>query len=190
MDPPGLIWKGAENLAHTEIRFPDRPPRSESLYRLCYLGAPWEFRTRAFVVVSVTIPSNVTFIWIIYPNIWQHLHWVKTDTWIVLNGFKALDMQPKWVQVSRNADFLPFKCFIGSELIRLPLIRFVTLIAVPKFAVVRKPQKTLKISFSRLKELSKVYDNMDYCVCFEYTLYVLTMRHIKWKCYARDFGIG
>lgn len=91
---------------------------------------------------------------------------------------------------SSEADLLPFKYFIGSDLIRLPLIRFFTLIAVPKFAVVRKPQKTLNSSFSRLKELSKVYDNMDYCVCFENTLYVSTMRHIKWKCYARDFGIG
>ena len=29
---------GAENLAHTGIRFPDRPARSESLYRLSYPG--------------------------------------------------------------------------------------------------------------------------------------------------------
>ena len=35
---PGLIWAGAENLATTGIRFPDRPARSESLYRLSYPG--------------------------------------------------------------------------------------------------------------------------------------------------------
>jgi hypothetical protein len=62
---------------------------------------------------------------------------------------------------SSEADLLPFKYFIGSELIRLPLIRFFILIAVTKFAVVRKSQKTLNISFSRLKELLKMYDNMD-----------------------------
>jgi hypothetical protein len=35
---PGLVWKGAENLAPTGIRSPDRPRRSESLYRLSYNG--------------------------------------------------------------------------------------------------------------------------------------------------------
>jgi len=35
---PGPVWKGAENLALTGIRSPDRPGRSESLYRLSYRG--------------------------------------------------------------------------------------------------------------------------------------------------------
>ena len=34
----GPVWTGAENLAHTWIRSPDRPARSESLYRLSYSG--------------------------------------------------------------------------------------------------------------------------------------------------------
>ena len=33
---PGLVWTGAENLAPTGIRSPDRPTRSQSLYRLRY----------------------------------------------------------------------------------------------------------------------------------------------------------
>ena len=33
---PGPVWTGAENLAPTGIRSPDRPARSESLYGLCY----------------------------------------------------------------------------------------------------------------------------------------------------------
>jgi len=33
---PGLVWTDAENLSRTGIRFPDRPARSESLYRLRY----------------------------------------------------------------------------------------------------------------------------------------------------------
>ena len=33
---PGPVWKGAENLAPTGIRPPDRPARSQSLYRLSY----------------------------------------------------------------------------------------------------------------------------------------------------------
>jgi hypothetical protein len=37
---PGTVWAGAENLVFTGIRSPDRPARSESLYRLSYPG-PW-----------------------------------------------------------------------------------------------------------------------------------------------------
>ena len=33
---PGSIWMGAENVAPTGIRSPDRPARSKSLYRLSY----------------------------------------------------------------------------------------------------------------------------------------------------------
>jgi hypothetical protein len=33
------VWTGAENLAPNGIRSPDRPPRSESLYRLPYPGS-------------------------------------------------------------------------------------------------------------------------------------------------------
>ena len=33
---PGPVWTGAEDLAPTGIRSPDRPARSESLYRLSY----------------------------------------------------------------------------------------------------------------------------------------------------------
>ena len=36
--PPGPVRTGAENLAPTGIRSPDRPARSESLYRLSYPG--------------------------------------------------------------------------------------------------------------------------------------------------------
>jgi len=33
---PGPVWTGAENIAQTGIRSPDRPARSQSLYRLRY----------------------------------------------------------------------------------------------------------------------------------------------------------
>jgi hypothetical protein len=33
---PGPVWKGEENLAPTGIRSPDRPVRSQSLYRMSY----------------------------------------------------------------------------------------------------------------------------------------------------------
>ena len=35
---PGQVWAGAENLAYTKIRSPDRPVRSKSLHRLRYSG--------------------------------------------------------------------------------------------------------------------------------------------------------
>jgi len=35
-DHPGQVWMGAEDLAPTGIRSPNRPARSESLYRLRY----------------------------------------------------------------------------------------------------------------------------------------------------------
>ena len=37
---PGPVWTGSESLASTGIRSPDRPARSESLYRLRYPGRP------------------------------------------------------------------------------------------------------------------------------------------------------
>jgi hypothetical protein len=37
----GPVCTGAENLALTRIRFPDRPARSESLYRLRYPDPRW-----------------------------------------------------------------------------------------------------------------------------------------------------
>ena len=39
----GPVSTGAENLAPTGIRSPDRPARSESLYRLSYRGPPSSF---------------------------------------------------------------------------------------------------------------------------------------------------
>jgi len=33
---PGPVWTGAENIANTGIRSPDRPARSKSLYYLRY----------------------------------------------------------------------------------------------------------------------------------------------------------
>ena len=38
---PGPVWMGAENIAPTGIQSPDRPVRSESLYRLSYPGPYW-----------------------------------------------------------------------------------------------------------------------------------------------------
>jgi hypothetical protein len=48
---PGPVWKGAENVAPTGIRFPDRQARSESLYRLSYRGP------HTFLIINInTVP--------------------------------------------------------------------------------------------------------------------------------------
>ena len=47
---PGPVWMGAQNLAPTGVRSPDRPVRSESLYRLRYHGLE--------VTVTDSLPRN------------------------------------------------------------------------------------------------------------------------------------
>ena len=65
---PWPVWTGAENLALTGIRSPDRPACSESLYRLRYPGPHieikwWEFSPLHFLpfivipVVAATISA-------------------------------------------------------------------------------------------------------------------------------------
>ena len=38
------VWTGEENLAHIGIRSPDRPARSQSLYRLSYRAHMYVFK--------------------------------------------------------------------------------------------------------------------------------------------------
>ena len=47
---PGPVWTGAENLAATGIRSPDRPARSQSLYRLRYPAHTIRFNIQKFYV--------------------------------------------------------------------------------------------------------------------------------------------
>ena len=55
---PGTVWTGTENFASIEIRFPDRPARSQSLYRLSY-------RANAIVITKpqINAAKNVT-VWL------------------------------------------------------------------------------------------------------------------------------
>ena len=54
---PGPVWTGAENLAPTGIRSPDRPARSQSLYRLSYpahtLVMDWLYNKRCKNILSL-----------------------------------------------------------------------------------------------------------------------------------------
>jgi hypothetical protein len=55
---PRTVWTAAENLAPTGIRSPDRPARSESLYRLRYPG-PLMFSYSDFYICDVNYPAIV-----------------------------------------------------------------------------------------------------------------------------------
>ena len=52
---PGPVWTGVENLAPTGIRSPDRPARSESLYRLSYPGPLFFFARTIFMFPTIAI---------------------------------------------------------------------------------------------------------------------------------------
>ena len=51
---PGPVWRGAENLALTGILSPDRPARSELVYRLSYPGPPPK-KIIIFIILNIFI---------------------------------------------------------------------------------------------------------------------------------------
>ena len=68
---PGPVWTGAENLASIGIRSPDRPARSESLYRLSYPGPnTWETEHNMFE----KIPCYRVLYWVMSIAYYQGPH--------------------------------------------------------------------------------------------------------------------
>ena len=55
------VWTGVENLAHSGIRSPDRPARSESLYRLRYPGPLKSTAAKSAAVANVSSRYIVQF---------------------------------------------------------------------------------------------------------------------------------
>jgi len=55
----GPVWTAAKNLASTGIRSPDRPARSQSLYRLSYLAHYLGLNTH-FMTYSLVLQQNCT----------------------------------------------------------------------------------------------------------------------------------
>jgi hypothetical protein len=58
------VWTGAENLACNGIRSPNRPARSESLYRLSYPSPPYRKISQQNLSAAKLLPA-ITFL-IIY----------------------------------------------------------------------------------------------------------------------------
>jgi hypothetical protein len=54
---PGPVWTGAENLAPTGIRSPDRPARSKSLYRLSYPV----IKASTFIIKDTCVDENCLY---------------------------------------------------------------------------------------------------------------------------------
>jgi len=52
---PGPVWTGAENLASTGIRSPDRPAHSQSLYRLRYQAHTFQRLGNKFTCILLNI---------------------------------------------------------------------------------------------------------------------------------------
>ena len=66
---PGPVWKGAENLASTGIRSPDRPARSHD----CILGeevVPWLPAMYALHIQDAIKYADISVNWV-WRNIWQ-----------------------------------------------------------------------------------------------------------------------
>ena len=83
--PQGPVWTDAENLTATGIRSPDRPARSQSLYRLSY---------PAHISKCSSTYLTVTFIKL-FPS------WLYRDSSDIKNGYSKQEMcqptQTHWV---------------------------------------------------------------------------------------------
>ena len=96
---PGLVWTCAENFAPTGIRSPDRPARSQSLYRLSYqahlqlrysnqknfLTVTLRVAGRLLIWASKTTKDQIYFVWILglftSGILWNTNFSVPADKW-------------------------------------------------------------------------------------------------------------
>ena len=54
----GPVWTGAANLVSTGVPSPDRPARSESLYRLSYPVPGWLIKSRFSTAMSAEVKND------------------------------------------------------------------------------------------------------------------------------------
>jgi hypothetical protein len=79
---PGPVWTCAENLAPTRIRSPDRPARSQSLYRLSY---PAHLEDGIFPIYRTQLRSSHMYgRSIVINNLQVYLQWV---VYIAVNNY-------------------------------------------------------------------------------------------------------
>ena len=79
---PGPVWTGAEYLASTGIRSPDRPARSELLHRLNYRGPPCSVDAGGMVGRGMNLTTHLNLVSRLRMSVAVHLHFVHTFvTW-------------------------------------------------------------------------------------------------------------
>ena len=85
---PGPFWKGAENLAPNGIRSPDRPARSESLYRLSYPGPLLRQYNKQYISLKSVILNirNNHFL----------LNWRVLKSFMKIKGYLSLNTFLLW----------------------------------------------------------------------------------------------
>ena len=91
---PGPVWTDAENLAPTGIRSPDRPARSQSLYRLSYPAHCPQY------------VQNIKILWVVsycIPLVWRKaVFWICSvssgrKTLIIIGGHLIIECRgPDW----------------------------------------------------------------------------------------------
>jgi len=85
---PGPVWTGVENLAPTGIRSPDRPARSQSLYRLNYPAHLYERSKRKIRVFMVTLSSLVIEIRRFESTYILHLQESRTPSFLKMKAIR------------------------------------------------------------------------------------------------------
>ena len=86
---PGPVWTGAENLAHTGIRFPDCPARSQSLYRLRYPAQELHYKA---VYKLTRKPTRIYCLWSYYLYSrcnCMHCEENQSQSWVKKECFQA-----------------------------------------------------------------------------------------------------
>ena len=78
---PGPVWTGAENLAPTGIRSPDRPARGQSLYRLSYLAHIRSASSPYFSSITTVLFANILVLIVCFSPC------KKTSAWYLTLGY-------------------------------------------------------------------------------------------------------
>ena len=105
---PGPVWTGVENLAHSSIRCPDRPARSESLYRLSYLGP----------AITLRHQNKINDFGV--SSCWFQKGWIPLQKWQCLkSGIKGVLLPYPICSITkvRNLTFLQ-RCWKSSGTLR------------------------------------------------------------------------
>ena len=118
---PGPVWTGAENLAPTGIQSPDRPARSQSLYRLRYPGHLLVYfigkhlLTLSFPFFSLVSSLSFVLFRTLEPILDSYVKWLKGPTRILHSRRESNINNPVlWLQNSFT-DFLRHKFDVCSH---------------------------------------------------------------------------